>query len=752
MTRDGRNTLIESLAHQEGVRSRDPATTRAVAGSGTGDSPKGDTDEGAAAQTAGRSIVADTAHAPQNIYEICAYDGTPVALHVRIQSPGQKKRFVWQQPDGSSGLADRSVSELPLYGTEQLPDLKSGRLVVVTEGEKAADALRVRDIPAVGTVTGAAGCPSDDVLATLDSFDVAVWPDADPQGHKHAAKLLDGLLRTREGKAEGLFEVDLAALGLTAKGADADDWCPEDPIDELFVALKPYAPPPVLEPAAPTTTTQRIVIKGGKTRAGLLAALGHLAIDLRYDERSARVQFLDATADFPKWTNSDDMYRAELRERIADKFLYVTKDGQAPLAFSKDRFSDVIDALLNSRRIDPFKEWLDALPEWDGEKRLDFWLTRCFQIGDISPGLLRWASFSVLMGAVARTYTPGEKHDEMVILVGPQSLGKSTVWAWLLPPADRRSWFSDALKFHSDLKAQVEALQGRVLVEAAEMSGSTRAEVESIKGFLARQDDGAVRLTYRRDPIDLPRRCIIVGSTNDPRCLPNDPSGNRRFVPVPVTAGDPRKIRSFVNEYREQLWAEARYRITRAQRAGVAARRAQVTTGGSDGTLPGDRRDRRGCRAGIPGRPLGQRHDPAGGRGDQVGQRWPERPPYHDRSEAARLHPRSGAGRWCGTAVLDPARQESDRRPRPRRGHMTHKRETDRDREHRVVRAVIKVNKTHQDLLFDIAQAAANARHIEAAEVWEAMLQVHNDNLKRDQQIIAGILQTSGRVGSTTVN
>ena len=68
---------------------------------------------------------------------------------------------------------------------------------------------------------------------------------------------------------------------------------------------------------------------------------------------------------------------------------------------------------------------------------------------------------------------------------------------------------------------------------------------------------------------------------------------------------------------------------------------------------------------------------------------------------------------------------------------MTHKRETDPDREHRVVRAVIKVNKTHQGLLFDIAQAAANARHIEAAEVWEAMLQVHNDNLKRDQQIIA---------------
>ena len=512
-----------------------------------------------AAQTAGRSIVADTAHAPQNIYEICADDGTPVALHVRIQSPGQKKRFVWQQPDGSSGLADRSVSELPLYGTEQLPDLKSGRLVVVTEGEKAADALRVRDIPAVGTVTGAAGCPSDDVLATLDSFDVAVWPDADPQGHKHAAKLLHGLLRTREGKTEGLFEVDLAALGLTAKGADADDWRPSDALDEFFGALQPYVPPPAETP--PDKPRERTLVTGGKNRKGLLHAIDFMEIDLRYNERSARLEFLNTSDDFPKWKNSDDMIRAALRERVSEEFLYTAKEGPVPLTLGKDRFADLIEALLDSRRVDPFKAWLDALPEWDGEYRLDFWISHCFEIRDMNMQLLRWASCSVLMGAVARTYEPGEKHDEMVILVGPQGLGKSTVWAWLLPPASRRAWFSDALKFHTDLKTQVEALQGRVLVEVAEMAGSTRAEVESIKGFLARQDDGAVRLTYRRDPIDLPRRCVIVGSTNDPRCLPNDPSGNRRFVPVPVTAGNPRTIRTFMNAEREQLWAEAKHRV-----------------------------------------------------------------------------------------------------------------------------------------------------------------------------------------------
>ena len=150
--------------------------------------------------------------------------------------------------------------------------------------------------------------------------------------------------------------------------------------------------------------------------------------------------------------------------------------------------------------------------------------------------MLNWASRSVLMGVVIRTDHPGEKHDEMVVLVGPQWIGKSTAWAWLLPGEPRRSlWFSDGLSFHDDQKAKAEALQGMVLVEASEMTGSTKAEVETIKKFLSR--------------------------TNDPRCLPNDSSGNRRFLPVPCTAGDTAATRAYLDEHREQLWAEAIHRV-----------------------------------------------------------------------------------------------------------------------------------------------------------------------------------------------
>ena len=46
------------------------------------------------------------------------------------------------------------------------------------------------------------------------------------------------------------------------------------------------------------------------------------------------------------------------------------------------------------------------------------------------------------------------------------------------------------------------------------MAGSMRAELESLKSFLTRTDDGAVRLAYRRNRETTPRRCTIVGTAN----------------------------------------------------------------------------------------------------------------------------------------------------------------------------------------------------------------------------------------------
>ena len=98
-----------------------------------------------------------------------------------------------------------------------------------------------------------------------------------------------------------------------------------------------------------------------------------------------------------------------------------------------------------------------------------------------------------------------------------------------------------------------------MIVEASEMAGITRAERESLKAFLSRTDDGSIRLAWRKNPETMLRRCVFVGSTNDRNFLPNDPTGNRRFVVVNVggTERGAAGVRTYLETYREQLWAEA---------------------------------------------------------------------------------------------------------------------------------------------------------------------------------------------------
>ena len=291
------------------------------------------------------------------------------------------------------------------------------------------------------------------------------------------------------------------------------------------------------------------------------------------------------------WREANDRTEARLQEDIAAGF--TTGEKNAPLRFGRETWARALNALLAEREVDPFVDWLEALPTWDDKSRLHNWLSTVFDANPKCP-LTAWAGQFLFLGAITRAFQPGTKLDEMPVLIGPQGCGKSTALRLALPP-DRPEWFADGLHLAADQKARAEALQGRVIVEAAEMAGSTRAELESLKSFLSRTDDGSVRLAYRRNPETMLRRCIIAGTTNDPHCLPNDPTGNRRFVPIHVAAreltqctecGDDRlhdgdcaacgneqpraveALRRYLDEHREQLWAEA----VKLYRSGIVAR------------------------------------------------------------------------------------------------------------------------------------------------------------------------------------
>ena len=294
------------------------------------------------------------------------------------------------------------------------------------------------------------------------------------------------------------------------------------------------------------------------TAAGLRQVLTAFGAELRFNTRSSRVEARYGGGD---WQPLTERPAARLRERIAEEFDEEREEPQAKrrrLTFAESRWRQVVNALVADQEVDPFIRMLETLQPWDGVPRLADWLDECFQIDPATPpSLCAWAARSVLLAAVWRAYKPGTKHDLIVVLVGPQGAGKSTCFAWLFPPSDRDVWFSDSLCLGGSNRERIEALQGRVIVECAELAGATRADVARLKAFASRTDDGGTRLAYRRDPESRLRRAVIVGTTNDLNCLPNDPTGNRRFVPIAVTAGRVRHMRAWLDEHRGQLWAEA---------------------------------------------------------------------------------------------------------------------------------------------------------------------------------------------------
>ena len=288
-------------------------------------------------------------------------------------------------------------------------------------------------------------------------------------------------------------------------------------------------------------------------------ALKALGVELRYNLRSQRAELLqwekDTIPHAPvlKWLTLTDRMEGRLRDLLARRFTYQTTRGPMPMHYAKERWELVLSAHLCSRERDPFLEWLNHRPEWDGAGRIDTYLDDLFSAGT-SP-LVRWAGQFLFLGPVHRAHTPGAKLDEMPVLVGAQGIGKSALLLNLFP-AEHSVWFNDGLHLAADPKVRAEALQGRVVVEAGEMAGSTRADLESLKAFVSRQDDGSIRLAWRRNPEPTPRRCIIVGTTNRLDVLPNDPAGNRRFVPITLNPAT-QAVEDYLAEHRDQLWAEA---------------------------------------------------------------------------------------------------------------------------------------------------------------------------------------------------
>jgi hypothetical protein len=211
----------------------------------------------------------------------------------------------------------------------------------------------------------------------------------------------------------------------------------------------------------------------------------------------------------------------------------------------REFFLTVVTDAARLNAYHPVAEYLAAL-RWDGVERIGRWLSTYGGAADTP--YTRAVGELVLVAAVRRVRNPGAKFDEMLVLESPQGTNKSTALKLL---ATRDAWFTDDLPLNADTKRVIEALSGKWIVEAGELKGLKKGGADHLKSFLSRTHDRA-RLAYDRLESEVPRQCVIIGTTNDSRYL-RDATGNRRFWPVKVEGFDLEALR----RDRDQLWAEA---------------------------------------------------------------------------------------------------------------------------------------------------------------------------------------------------
>ena len=132
------------------------------------------------------------------------------------------------------------------------------------------------------------------------------------------------------------------------------------------------------------------------------------------------------------------------------------------------KINDALAIVQEKHRFHPIRDYLDSL-SWDGLPRLDTLLID--YLGAEDTEYVRTVTRKAFTAAVARIYQPGGKFDYMIVLVGPQGIGKSLILKLL-----GQRWFSDSLTTVQGKEAY-EQLQGAWLVEMAELSATKKAEV-----------------------------------------------------------------------------------------------------------------------------------------------------------------------------------------------------------------------------------------------------------------------------------
>ena len=217
-----------------------------------------------------------------------------------------------------------------------------------------------------------------------------------------------------------------------------------------------------------------------------------------------------------------------------------------------------IEIAAHNRSFHPIRTELKSY-KWDGIQRIPYLFPR--YLGAEESEYTTEATLVMLHGHIQRVFNPGIKYDTCPVLQDKaQGTGKSTMARFL---AIRDEWFTDSLGSLDNAREAYEAICGKWIIELSEMLATKRTkDIENIKAFISRTEDN-YRTPYETYTEQRPRQCAFIGTSNRPDFLPDDMTGNRRFIPILCNKSraerhpldDENETRNFI----KQCYAEAMF-------------------------------------------------------------------------------------------------------------------------------------------------------------------------------------------------
>lgn len=202
---------------------------------------------------------------------------------------------------------------------------------------------------------------------------------------------------------------------------------------------------------------------------------------------------------------------------------------QGKKLFEKDITYDIFDRLVHSdftQDFNPFLEWIEKNKDRRSEGNID---KLCQSIiTDMNPDYVRTFVMKWLTAIIEAIH--GETSPLMLVLVGEkQNTGKTEFFRRLLP-RDIRQYYAES-KLDSGKDDEILMTQKLIIMDD-EMAGKSKINVNKFKELSSKRWF-SLREPYGRSNVDLKRLAVLAGTSNNIGVL-NDPTGNRRIIPIHV--------------------------------------------------------------------------------------------------------------------------------------------------------------------------------------------------------------------------